>query len=209
VTTRKRGHGGTFKLKGARMDIAESTVSYREIKGHPGYRVGNDGTVWSCWKRVGQGRGIAPLIVTGPVWHQLKTRPSQRYGYHQVNLGRRNPRRVGPLILAAFVGPCPDGMECCHKNGIASDNRVSNLRWGTSKDNTDDQRRHSTLIGGERHGMAKLTNDQIDEIKALAGTMPQWQIGERFGISQPHVSEILNGKKRTTSSHAGKGLNNG
>lgn len=28
------------------------TVEYRDIEGFPGYRIGSDGTVWSCWKRV-------------------------------------------------------------------------------------------------------------------------------------------------------------
>lgn len=43
------------------------------------------------------------------------------------------------LVLLAFVGPCPDGMEACHANDIPTDNRLANLRWGTHADNMRDR----------------------------------------------------------------------
>ncbi|MBA3484450.1 MAG: HNH endonuclease [Pirellulales bacterium] len=180
-------------------------VAYRPIAGFPGYRVGDDGTVWSEWRRKGQGRGHAPLLYQSGFWHELKS--FDKYGRPVVSLGRGNRRYVARLVLEAFVGPCPEGMESCHFPDSTSANcRLDNLRWGTSVENTDDQRKHCTLIGGEQHGMAKLTNPEVEQIRSLAGTMPQREIGERFGIKQPHVSDIINGKKRTPSSHAGKGL---
>lgn len=58
--------------------------------------------------------------------------------------------RVHRLVLLAFVGPPPPGMECCHNDGDASNNRLENLRWGTKSDNMHDRVRHGT------HHMAKL-----------------------------------------------------
>lgn len=177
----------------------KSIIEYRDIIGFTGYRVGNDGSVWSCRRSI-NGRG------TGTEWHQLSPGKTSGGGLF-VQLGRGNYRRVARLVLEAFVGPCPAGMECCHypdRNPKNCD--VNNLRWDTSAANTEDQRKHGTLIGGERHGMAKLSNAQVEHIKSLAGTMPQWRIGQQFGIKQPHVSDILNAKKRTASSHAGRGL---
>lgn len=188
------------------MSEVNSTDEYREILGFPGYRVGKDGTVWSRWRKRGSGRGRAPIHYQSDSWHRLKPGRVGCYGHLQVNLGRGNSRRVGPLVLSGFVGPCPQNMECCHRDGDATNNRLENLRWGTSADNTNDQRRHGTLIGGERHGMAKLSNSQVDEIRLLAGMMTQRQIAARFGIKQPHVSGILAGKKRTASSHDGRGV---
>lgn len=182
-----------------------TTVTYREIPGHPGYRVGDDGSVWSRVRKRGQGRGKPPLHFFGE-WQKLKP-GTQHSGSLSVNLGRNKTRLVARLVLEAFVGQCPPRMEACHfPDRDPSNCRLDNLRWGTSADNTADQRRHSTLIGGERHGMAKLTNAQVEEILLLAGTMTQQAIADRFGIRQPHVSDIINGKKRTASSHAGKGL---
>ena len=54
--------------------------------------------------------------------------------YPQVLLcdGKRRSRKlVHQLVLEAFVGPAPEGMECCHLNDDGFDNRLSNLRWDT------------------------------------------------------------------------------
>lgn len=47
---------------------------------------------------------------------------------------------VHRLVLTAFVGPCPDGMEACHGIGGATDNRAANLRWDTRSANVLDLR---------------------------------------------------------------------
>jgi len=48
-----------------------------------------------------------------------------------------------------------------------------------------------TFQGGERHGMAKLTWDQVREIRSLAGTMPQTALGQKFGVTGCLVNMIL------------------
>ena len=55
-------------------------------------------------------------------------------------------RRVHRLVLSAFVGPCPNGMEGCHDNGIPSDNRLENLRWDTPIANAADRVLHGTTL---------------------------------------------------------------
>ncbi len=185
-------------------------VEYRDVVVFDGYRVGDNGTVLSCWARIGQGRGRAPLIVKSDNWKRLKSSANTRNGSVALSLGRGNSRRVGRLVLDAFVGPCPPGMECCHYPDQDFKNcTLRNRRWGTSAENTNDQRKHGTLIGGERHGMAKLSNEQVERIRSLKGTVTQRAIANRFGISQGHVSDILNNRKRTPSSHSGKELHRG
>lgn len=53
-------------------------------------------------------------------------------------------RTVHSLVALAFIGPRPHGYEVCHNNGNPLDNRVDNLRYGTSADNKLDQVRHGT-----------------------------------------------------------------
>lgn len=69
-------------------------------------------------------------------------------GYIIVGLTRADgvcvQKRVHRLVLEAFVGPCPEGMECCHGPGGPSDNRLENLRWDTRVENARDQVRHGT-----------------------------------------------------------------
>ena len=48
------------------------------------------------------------------------------------------------LVLAAFVGPCPEGMVARHLNGEPTDNRLENLAYGTMSENTHDSVGHGT-----------------------------------------------------------------
>ena len=68
-------------------------------------------------------------------------------GHLQLALYKDNQRhnlQVHRLVLAAFVGPCPDGMEVRHLNGDPTDNRLTNLKYGTSAENKQDMLRHGT-----------------------------------------------------------------
>lgn len=50
------------------------------------------------------------------------------------------------LVLVAFRGPRPAGMEGCHNNGDPADNRLENLRWDTRVANRQDAIRHGTSL---------------------------------------------------------------
>lgn len=78
--------------------------------------------------------------------HTLKS------GHQQVYLGRGCRRYVHRLVLEAFVGPCPPGHVACHWNDDPADNRLENLRWGTSSDNARDAVRNG------RNSMANRTH---------------------------------------------------
>ena len=78
-----------------------------------------------------QGRELKPRET--PSGHLLVALSAHRRMYN---------RRVHRLVLEAFVGPCPEGMEVRHLNGHPADNRVENLVWGTRSENTQDQVLH-------------------------------------------------------------------
>jgi hypothetical protein len=65
--------------------------------------------------------------------------------------GQTHSCRVHQLVLEAFVGPCPEGMEALHGNGVRHDNRRINLRWGTPAENAADRVRHGTTPGANGH----------------------------------------------------------
>jgi len=44
---------------------------------------------------------------------------------------KQKHRSVHSLVLEAFVGPRPEGMDGCHENDVPWDNRLSNLKWDT------------------------------------------------------------------------------
>ncbi len=116
-------------------------VEYRDIPGYPGYRVGSDGSVWSCFElyRLKGARGFGSRMTDS--WHQRKPRKNSR-GYLFVCL-RKNPGEklcaVHRLVLEAFVGPCPEGMVCCHyPDNNRTNNALKNLRWDTPSENSKD-----------------------------------------------------------------------
>jgi len=106
---------------------------------------------------------------------------------------------VHKLVLEAFVGPRPPGMECCHyPDRNPGNNRLENLRWDTSKANSDDMRVHGTHLikrpsPGMKNGWAKLTDKQVIGIRNLyaTGKHTQVNLAKMFSISQATVSKLV------------------
>jgi hypothetical protein len=53
--------------------------------------------------------------------------------------------------MHAFIGPTPEGKEILHNNDVKTDCSLSNLRFGTRKDNHADQVRNGKLGRGWRN----------------------------------------------------------
>jgi hypothetical protein len=143
------------------MASADSTATFRPVPGFPGYRVGDDGSVWS---QLRNSKGAE--VLDG--WHRI-TGGLDKDGYHKLILceaGKRRYVRVNVLVLEVFAGPRPERMTAAHCNGIKGDNRVANLRWATQKSNIADKRLHGTHQAGEKHPHHKLTVNQVQEIRA-------------------------------------------
>lgn len=129
-------------------------------------------------------------------------KPSRRSGgYYRYTLavgdGSRAQICAHHLVLVAFVGPCPQGMECRHLNGHRHDNVLTNLCWGTKLENAADKRLHGTMCRGESHGRSKVTADQVMEIRRAyaAGGVRQIDLAERYGIAQTKISAIVRGER--------------
>ncbi len=146
----------------------------------PGYKVGDDGTVWSRW-----GTGTRGKMRE---WKKLTPR-TVSHGYLGVTLSRDKKhfqRLCHRLVLEAFRGPCPRGMETRHLNGSPNDNRLVNLQWGTHSENICDKYGHGTAVAGERNGMTKLTETQVREILSLAkcGELSCPKIAKLYGVDR-------------------------
>lgn len=174
------------------MPVEHPIESWREVPGFPGYRVSDHGRVQSC-----KGRGNRR---PGPIWRDMQP-VLLRIGYYQVNFrlgdGVLHRRYVHRLVLEVFVGPCPEGMERCHCDGTRTNNHLSNLRWGTHASNMQDAARHGvmgrTSLPGEQHPMAKLTADQVQEIRRLrkAGCNAS-ALAARFRVTPTQVYRVAN-----------------
>lgn len=155
------------------------------IPGFPGYYISEDGTVWSVRPKNGRGGFVSP--------RRLGVRRDQD-GYKCVSLqcGPKNLRRpIHQLLLMAFVGPCPAGMVARHLNDIKDDLRLDNLCWGTQLENGQDKARNGKAVKGSRHHKAKLTEEQVIEIrKRLAAGEFTTTLAVEFGVRSTLISMI-------------------
>jgi hypothetical protein len=114
------------------------------------YEVSDRGRVRSVERIVPQGNHTrtAPSRVLGP-----GRRGKGKVPFVILSNGpRRQSRSVHLLVLEAFIGPCPPGLEACHWDGDATNNHLDNLRWDTRAANTADMMRHG------RHHQANKTH---------------------------------------------------
>lgn len=171
-------------------------VEYRDIQEWPGYRVGSDGSVWTCLRVVGLGDGGGAVPVLTTKWRRKSARP--RRGYPAVTLfywGKARTLNCHQLVMQEFVGPCPEGMEIAHANGIRADSRLSNLSYKTKAGNEEDKIAHGTKVMGERHGNAKLTAEVVRAIRAdKEAGMTYTEIGRRYGVDRKHARDIVTRK---------------
>jgi hypothetical protein len=97
-----------------------------------------------------------------------------------------NGKPVHQLIMKAFVGEPPGGMEVLHINGDPTDNRIENLRYGSRAENIIDVYQQ----GGR---WRKLSVDDVTTIRfMLFCGIRGVDIAREFGVSQQAISSIKN-----------------
>ena len=90
----------------------------------------------------------------------------------------------------------PEEIFACHHCNNRKCCRPSHLFWGTATDNQRDMTNKGRHRWGEKNGQAKLTEEQVIEIKELLsdGQYSQQEIGNMFGVCQSAISAIKLGK---------------
>jgi hypothetical protein len=159
------------------------TEGWRDIPGYEGrYMVSDQGRVRS-------------LIINDVMRQTL----NKQTGYLQISLtgvtGKRAVYGVHQLVLLAFVGPRLTGYQTRHLDSIRSNNCLSNLCYGTPKENQADRERHGTAPHGEKNPSAKLSAEIVAYIRAqprMRGTGVK--LAEQFGVSETQIAAIVRNK---------------
>jgi hypothetical protein len=101
------------------------------------------------------------------------------------------------IAWSRVFGPIPDGLVVCHRCDNPPCVRPDHLFLGTHQDNDADRDAKGRTANGERIGAAKLTDEQVAEIRRLRDAgLSQTSIAARYGVSQSHVSRIVNFQNR-------------
>jgi hypothetical protein len=145
-------------------------------------------------KRIHPGRNYLPRLLTAVI--------NNGYGYFTlVAHGKRIRRGIHALVLETFVGPRPQGLYACHRDGNKSNNSLENLKWATPTENQDDRVKHGRGQTGENNGSCKLTDSQVEEVRELRKTtgLAYNKIAKLFSCSTGNVHLICTNKTRKTN----------
>lgn len=177
------------------MAFPSRAEEWKDVPGYEGrYQVSNRGRVRSRprWVRTVGGDGIpTQRLCPGKVLSPRGPRP-----FVELWIGNTSVKeRVCRLVLLAFVGPCPKGMEACHfPDHDTRNNRLENLRWDTRKANSRDREAHGTMIRGESHYHATLTEEMVREARKLRALGWTYRLlGERYGCGTPAIYKAVQG----------------
>jgi hypothetical protein len=134
---------------------------WRTIPEAPGYEVSSFGRVCS-W---------LPLrnFAKPPTERRMLKPKIDKDGYLSVvirNSGNRLHRRVATLVAEAWHGMRPDGLLVRHLDGSKDNNIPSNLMWGTPQDNSDDAKKHGTIIKGGQVNTSRFTPEIVKFIRS-------------------------------------------
>jgi len=103
---------------------------------------------------------------------------------------------VSRLVLEAFVSVPKPGEQACHIDGDVRNNKLSNLRWDTSKGNHADRKFHGTWPAGANNGRAMLTEVDVSIIRRSEESRQSLSV--KYGISSKYISNI---RSRITWKH--------
>lgn len=170
--------------------MAEREI-WKPVPGFEGYEVSDLGRVRSVdrvlWKQNRWGK---------PGWRRYRGKvlsPGYDGRYLGIHMGTYRQIRVHQLVMLAFVGEPPPGMEVAHKDGIGTNCKLANLRYDTPPGNAADKLVHGTDARGEKCPTARLTREAVRAIRR--STLDRKLLAEAYGVSKSHIDNIKAGHR--------------
>lgn len=106
---------------------------------------------------------------------------------------------VSRLVCEAEHGPAKPGQEAAHLCGRGHEGCVTrrHLVWKTRTENMADKIAHGTHNRGARSARAKLTEDQVREIRRIGNSRPRTELAKAFGVNPEAIGKIVLGQRWT------------
>jgi len=123
--------------------------------------------------------------------HKARKEKSYPKSYH-----KNKTQTVARHIYEACFGEVPKGKLVRHKCDNYKCINPEHLELGTPKDNMVDmsKRNRNFRAHGEKNGRAKLTIEQVEEIRKLKGKEASEKVGKVYGVAGRTVRDIWTGK---------------
>lgn len=129
-------------------------VRILNIPNWDGYAVTDEGDIWTCL--AARNPSVLRNGRYAKTWHLRAKKKRTISGHLWVRLhagdGSTLSTGVQRLVLEAFVGPCPRGMEARHLDSNPANCRLSNLEWNTRKVNQCDRKANGTVTPRGKDG---------------------------------------------------------
>lgn len=114
-------------------------------------------------------------------------------GYGVIGLGRRTDgtTHAHRVSYELYIGQIKDGLDVCHICDNRSCVNPNHLYTGTRKDNMQDcvKRGRTNKPSGERHPRAKLTVQDVIEIRA--STKSRKELAAQYGVGLSTIRKVL------------------
>ena len=150
------------------------------------YRAGSDGQVYTRLTTSGK---------TTDTWRPLVG--GYTSGYRRYSLCVDTVRyylTAHRCVCSAFHGlPECKTLQVRHLDGDRKNNLPSNLAWGTQQQNWIDRVAHGRGMDGEKHHMAKFTDEEMRHIHyaVTRNLVSQWHASKILGVSQSAIGTMV------------------
>ena len=118
-------------------------------------------------------------------------------GYKHIGLTKEGKKKrffIHSLVIAAFIGSRPEGMDVSHKNGCRDDNRAVNLCYESHIENMARMHVHGTVACGTKRYNAKLTDEIVVQMRNLRDAVSITALAKQFGIAYQTAYAAINGR---------------
>lgn len=181
---------------------------WKPIPGYLNYKVSNLGRVKSIDRCVHKNGDFRNGHILKPI--------KKKRGYLEVNLSERGKRKackIHRLVMLAFVGDCPEGIQVNHIDEDKTNNRLDNLEYVTQIENCNHGTRNerlSKILKGRKRSEETRKRIKASAMKRAKAVMcvetkvvfPSAGIAEAAtGIKKIGISHVCSGRQHTAGGY--------
>lgn len=187
----KRKYTGPCSVEGCNEDARTKGFCIKHYKVF--HRLGTPIVSRPCFHGTAEERLWHYTNKLGPddCWEWFGNKDKDGYGAMRSGKSMIRPHR---LSYELANGPIPKGMSILHSCNNPACVNPAHLRVGDHLENMADRKKSGHYNTGDKHVMAKISDDEVKKIREMDGTYKQ--IAEAFGVSESQIGNIKRGDQR-------------